>query len=208
MKEGSFQEIGEIMKVMLKVMVATTAFVGVGSVESKKQVKEEIEHPLHIHPGKVKIINVAHHKGPLSDRITLRFDAPPLFNLLPLSPVEAEDHRFEDVEEFHFFLPQTVLKGESTKKFVSHMNASMHPAFHVSLERVDTPLEGLRCSVRFNPKKVGFQVESGTSPKLEPSITFTFYDRNVLQVINNNHNSILRTAHLDGVGRFLKKKYA
>ena len=213
MKEGLFQGIGERMKVVGKLVVLTVGILSAGlmeskSAESKGKWTEGVEHPLNIRPGKIRIINVAHHKGPLSDRITLRFDSPPIFNLLPLSPVEAEGGRAGDIEDYHFFLPQTMLKGDATKKFVSQMNASMHPDFHVQLEYVDTPLEGLRCTVRFNPKKVGFQVESGTSPKLEPSVTFTFYDRDVLQVINTNHNSILRTAHLDSVGRFLKKKYA
>jgi len=179
--------------------------IGLVQAKTAKQM-DEVQHPLQISPGKVKIINIAHHKGALSHRITFRFDSPPLFNLLPLSPVEAEKDRKADVEEYHFFLPQTVLKGDATKKFVSQMNASNHPAFHVSIERVTTPLEGLLCKVHFDPNKMGFQVESGISPKLEPSVTLTFYDRNALKAINVSHNAILRTSYVDGAQ--VKKKYA
>ncbi len=190
------------MKVFFKGLLCLGISLSFGSMQAKTEVK----HPLEMQSGAVKIIDVSHHKGVVGEKITLRFNGSPLFNHLPSVP-GSEDQVQGTIQEHHFFLPQTVLKGDSVKRFVQQMNATVHPAYYVSLEFRSAPIEGYLLTVKFDSSKVGFQLESGSSPKGEPSITFTFYDRGKLQIINERHSTVLNLAHLDG-GDVVKKKYA
>lgn len=190
------------MKVFVKSVLYLCISVGVVSV----QTKSEVQYPVEASTGIVKIIDVSHHKGVVGERITLRFNGVPLFNHLPSVP-GADTSGKATIQEHHFFLPQTVLKGDNVKRFVQQMNATVHPAYYVSLEPVTTPMEGYLLTVKFDSEKVGFQLESGSSPKGEPSITFTFYDHGKLQVINARHSTVLNVASLEGCNAG-KKKYA
>ena len=190
------------MKVFLKGLLCVSISFCFGTVQAKK----DIQHPLEIQTGAVKIIDVSHHKGVVGERITLRFNGSPLFNHLPAVP--GSEEQVQGTIEHHFFLPQTVLKGDSVKRFVQQMNATVHPAYYVSLEYRNAPIEGYLLRVKFDSAKVGFQLESGSSPKGEPSITFTFYDRGKLQIINERHSTVLNLAHFAGSNDVVKKKYA
>jgi hypothetical protein len=191
------------MKVFLKRLLLCG---GISFSIGALQTKTGVQHPLEIQTGSVKIIDVSHHKGVVGERITLRFNGTPLFNHLPSVP-GSEGKGESPFQEHHFFLPQTLLKGESVKRFVQQMNATIHPTYYVSLDHVSTPLEGYLLTVKFDSSKVGFQLESGSSPKGEPSITFTFYDRGKLQIINERHSTVLNLAQGDASG-LVKKKYA
>lgn len=190
------------MKVFFKGLLSLSISLSFGTMQSKT----EIKHPLEVHTGAVKIIDVSHHKGVVGEKITFRFNGAPIFNHLPSVP-NLEEIVEGLVKEHHFFLPQIVLKGDSVKRFVQQMNATVHHAYYVSLEPVTTPMDGYLLTVKFDSSKVGFQLESGSSPKGEPSIMFTFYDRGKLQIINERHSTILNLANLDDGGG-VKKKYA
>ncbi len=189
----------------MKIFFKGLLYLGISFFSGTAQSKTEAKYPLE-HTGVIKIIDVSHHKGVVGERITIRFNGSPLFNHLPSVP-SSEKQMQEAIQEHHFFLPQTVLKGDNVKRFVQQMNATIHPAYYVSLEHVATPMDGYLLTVKFDSSKVGFQLESGSSPKGEPSITFTFYDRGKLQIINERHSTVLNMAHLD-IGNVVKKKYA
>ncbi len=189
------------MKVFFKGLLS----LGISLSFGVMQAKTEVKHPLEVQTGIVKIIDISHHKGVVGERITLRFNGNPLFNHLPSVP-GSEGQAQGTIKEYCFFLPQTVLKGDNTKRFVQQMNATIYPAYCVSLEFHSVPIEGYLLTVKFDSSKVGFQLESGSSPKGEPSIFFTFYDRGKLQIINERHSTVLNLAHFDG--SYLKKKYA
>jgi|GEM_PF-2629774 len=202
MKTGSIKGIkGEVMKRFFKGLLGLSISLFFGAMQSKT----EIKHPLEVQTGAVKIIDVSHHKGIVGERITFRFNGSPLFNHLPLVP-GTEEKVQGTVQEHHFFLPQIALKGDNVKRFIQQMNATVHHAYYVSLEPVSMPIEGHLLTVKFDSAKVGFQLESGSSPKGEPSITFTFYDRGTLQVINERHSTVLNLAHFNGIDH-VKKKY-
>jgi hypothetical protein len=190
------------MKVFFKGLLCVGISFFIGTMQGKK----DIQHPLDIQTGIVKIIDVSHHKGVVGERITLRFNGTPLFNYLPSVP-GLEEQTQGSIQEHHFFLPQTVLKGDSVKRFVQQMNLTIHPAYYVSLDFCSAPIEGYLLTVKFDSSKVGFQLESGSSVKGEPSITFTFYDRGKLQIINEKHSTVLNLAYLDR-SDVVKKKYA
>ena len=170
------------------------------------QAKKDVQHPLEVQTGVVKLIDGSHHKGVVGEKITLRFNGAPIFNHLPSVP-NVEEIVDGIIKEHHFFLPQIILKGDTVKRFIQQMNATIHSAYYVSLEHVTAPMDGYLLTVKFDSSKVGFQLESGSSPKGEPSITFTFYDRGKLQIINERHSTVLNLAHFDG-GDVVKKKYA
>lgn len=195
------------MKIFLKGLLYLSICIASDALYAKKTAEDDasISHPLEIKTGTSKIIDVSHHVGPFGERITFRFNGVPIFNQLPSRP-GSEEQEAQQVQEYHFFLPQTVLKGEATKRFVSQMNVTTHTAYNVSLEAVSLPMEGLLLTVKFDPSKVGFQLESGISPKGEPSITLTFHDRTALHAIGSQHNTVLRTAYLQS-GVQVKKKY-
>ena len=191
------------MKVFFKGLLSLSISLSFGTMQSKTEVK----HPLEVQTGVVKIIDVSHHKGVVGERITVRFNCQPLFNHLPSVP-GSEEKVQGTIQEHHFFLPQTVLKGDSVKRFVQQMNATVNSTYYVSLELVSSPIEGHLLTVKFDSSKVGFQLESGSSPKGEPSITFTFYDRGKLQIINARHSTVLNIAQLSTTDHVVKKKYA
>jgi hypothetical protein len=191
---------------MMKVLVKNVLYLCISLSFGMLQAKPEGNYLSEASTGAVKIIDVSHHKGVVGEKITFRFNAVPLFNHLPSVP-DAQQSNKTTIQEHHFFLPNTSLRGDTVKRFVQQMNATVHPSYYVSLEPVTTPMEGYLLTVKFDSEKVGFQLESGSSPRGEPSITFTFYDHGKLQVINARHSTVLNVASFEGHS-ISKKKYA
>ncbi len=187
----------------MKVFFKGLLYLSISVFFSTAQAKKSIQHPLEIQTGAVKIFEASHHKeGIFGERLTFRFKGAPLYNSLP--PVPGKDQGV--IKELQWFFPQAILTG-SAKQFVQQMNVTTHPAYTVFFKE-EGPIEGLMLTVQFDSSKVGFQFESGISPKGEPSVTLTFYDRGKLQTINARYSTVLNMACLDHDVTSVKKKYA
>lgn len=175
-----------------------------------------------------KVTDVTHSKNPFGEKIAFRFDKKPIINYLP-SPDDytmAEEsiiyvegaqetgdlylkkdskNATEGLKELVFFLPLTAVTHKKTKQFLNQLNVTQGLAYTMVVEPVETPLTGLKCTVAFNPKDVGFQVEAFVSPKGEHGIAFTYYLRDKLTTVLAKHDSIKQVAYVDA--KPSKKKY-
>lgn len=182
----------------------------------------------------IHLIDVTHAKGPFADSFSLRFDSKgqePIINYMPSvddykeegyveEAIEAFENVVEDVKNFispdsrtktlNFFLPLATIKTAKAQKFINQMNVTQAEFYSIQLEATTLPMNGLLCTVTFNPKEIGFQIESFVSTKQEPGITFTFYNRSVLTTIAGHpeQNSIFKMADAGSDTRLVKKKYA
>ena len=172
---------------------------------------------------KVALTHADHSQNPFGGKVAFRFDQEPIINYLPSSQdyTQVEQVVFLDKQpegqtelctkkELVFFLPLASVKHKKTQEFINQINVTKHLPYTMVVEPVLTPMQGLLCTVTFNPQEVGFQVESFLSPKGEPGIAFTFYLKDKLQTVLGNHDTIKKVAFASSScsSSAAKKKYA
>lgn len=183
----------------------------------------------------IVFVDGTHARGIFGDKISLRFNQEPIINYLPSvnDYIEAEDNgikmgeslpfandymEIEDegvqvtelvqnsFKELTFFLPLVTIKNDKVRRFIEHINNIDGKTYYVAFEQTKEPMQGLKCTVAFNPKDVGFRLELFVSPKQEHGVSLMFFNRNQLGTIATHHDTIKRMAYIKP--DFQKKKYA
>lgn len=163
----------------------------------------------------INFIDGTHARGIFGDKISLRFNGEPIVNYLPSAQdyIEAEDEGIGIIQDLSqnsfkkitFFMPLVTIKSDKVRRFVQQINSIEGKPYYVALEQTTEPIQGLKCTIGFNPQEVGFRVELFVSPKQEHGVSLMFFNRNQLTTIATQHDTIKRMACIKGDSP--KKKY-
>ncbi len=99
-------------------------------------------------------------------------------------------------QEIVFTIPQVTSITSEAKQAIAALNMGKNPAYSVSIERTQKPVEGIEIKIIYDPKKVHidydlFDVIANKAKGLE----FRFSNKSLLDILKHKGQTILRTAH-------------
>lgn len=126
-------------------------------------------------------------------KIVFYFTKDPIINPLPSS-------HDDTAQSMTFFFPITKASDQA-RTMMSGINKNTSTLYRVHCEVVSKPVPGIKFTVAFDPAKVGFVYETFDSIGLQKGLVFRFYNKGLIEQLNNKHTSMLRTAcvHRPGI---------
>ena len=152
-----------------------------------------------------QLVNVLHHKGKSSGNsvpaahsadamgsmelgnVVFYFAKKPRVSLLPI-----RDYGAKNVEKITqvFIFPYAEIRNNS---IVKQINGKHTDAYALKIEKIDTPVKGIRFSFTYNPQKVSFNYAFFDAISNYKGVVFNFYNKNLLDKLNDNSDAVLRT---------------
>lgn len=122
-------------------------------------------------------------------KIVFYFTQDPIINPWPSSD---NNHQQSKI----FFFPVTTT-SKQVSAMLKEINQHPSPFYSVHFEQVTKPLPGIKCTVTFDPDRTGFVYETFDSIGLQKGLVFRFYNKKLIEQLNNKHMMVLRTASLE-----------
>lgn len=120
-------------------------------------------------------------------KVVFYFTKEPIVNKLP----SAKDTHDQSIT---FFFPVTKASEQARTMMATTINNHPSSWYRMHLEEVSKPVPGIKCTIVFDSEKVGFSYETFDSISLQKGLVFRFYNKTLIEQLNNKHSSVLRTA--------------
>lgn len=119
-------------------------------------------------------------------KVVFYFTQEPIVNPLPSAQDEQE-------HSLTFFFPITQA-SEQARSMIKGINKGASSLYRIHFELVTKPVPGIKFTIAFDPAKVGFSYETFDSISLQKGLVFRFYNKALIEQLNSQHTTMLRTA--------------
>lgn len=123
-------------------------------------------------------------------KLVFYFSQEPIITVLPDLHTKTNEPR----SKVTFLLPKTTIGSEEARQMVARCNKTKNPYFTIALKAVTQPIEGLQLIITYDPSKILYKYHSFESIKTQNGLVFTFYNKQLLDLLKSKNDSILHTA--------------
>ena len=139
---------------------------------------------------RIKVTKTYHHASEIQDRIVLYFSAAPDCLYIPSRGVVDNNNQptinDQGQKELTYFFRVHGMTAKEVHRIISKVKDMHHPDYSLTMT-YDHHKEGIKVTIAFNDKKIGFQYESFMAITGEHALSFAFFKRDSLDKIKNKN---------------------
>lgn len=139
-----------------------------------------------------ELTKVYHHYSSLGDKVVCYFSQEPICNRLPVKATQNDQEKTSLV----LFMPGTTESVEA-KTMIKKIQAAKRPYYSCAFQEVTKPIQGIKLTITYNPKKIVCNYETFDAITANKGIVFSFHNKEVLQELSSKTGQLLQYASND-----------
>lgn len=120
-------------------------------------------------------------------KMILHFSHAPTINSLPSTTNKSKHHHI-------FFIPASDVSSDEVRFMMQALNRKKNDWFRISLTVEKKPVPGIKVVVECDPEKVLIEHDAFDTLGMHTGVTFTLYNKKMLDVLKTKQRSLLRLA--------------
>ena len=123
-------------------------------------------------------------------KLVFYFSQEPIITLLP----NYKNNRLDGQITATFFFPKAEISSSEARQMVAHCNQQKESFYTMHVAPITKPINGIQLVITYDPKQIAFEHDSFEAIGGQKGIVFTFYDKNLLERLKLQTNTVLQTA--------------